>query len=131
MHTFRQLRDARDDFSTLIKETANFYQQPCAVSDKIICSWQVLHTGELFQASICLRDLFSGGLANRTVLTKCEVGQLRDFIFAKLSAVLQVTDTTVAVPFKRCADECMEELRREMRELAEDECACDLQMSAV
>ena len=30
-------------------ETRNWYQQPCAVSDKIICCWQLLHTGELFQ----------------------------------------------------------------------------------
>ena len=105
----------------MMRETANWYQQPCAVCDKIICGWQVQHTGELFEASICLRDLFSGSLATRTVLTQAEVGQLRDFVFAKLSAVLQVTDTTVAFPFKRCADEAMEDLRREMRELAEDE----------
>ena len=115
------MRDAGDDFSQLIKDTANFYQQPCAVSDKIICAWQVLHTGEQFEATVSLRDLFSGGIAQRTALMQAEVGQLREFVWAKLSAVLQTTDTTVAFPFKRCADEMLQELRREMRELAEDE----------
>ena len=121
MSTFRKIRDRGDALSARLTKVANWYQQPNAVADKIIVSWQVKHTGEKYRTSVCLRDLFSGGLARRTRLAQCEVGQLADHVFAKLSAVIQTTDTSVAFPFKRCADQALEELRHEMRDLADEE----------
>ena len=57
MSTVRKIRDKGDALSARLTKVANWYQQPNAVADKIIVSWQVKHTGEKYETSVCLRDL--------------------------------------------------------------------------
>ena len=80
--------------------------QPAAVTDSVIFTWVAESQAEEFGACLWTRDTCGGaggGEACRTAMF-C-AGQIPNYIAAKMTAVLQPTDTDFAFPLRRFAEE--------------------------
>ena len=96
-------------------------QQPSGFVDKHIMKWHLEKQGERYTCSLCQRDLFTGAYCEESRLAMATINQLSSWVWGKMSACLQLTDTDAAQPFKSFANKAQHELRRELRAKAERE----------
>jgi len=110
-------RDLREKHPELL-QNLEVYQQPAAFVDGIIMQWRLEGQCSRFRQTVWQRDLFSAALQDSVRAAMGYSHQLPCWIGAKMTAVLQVTDTDVAFPFKAACNKEMEKLRLEMKQSA-------------
>jgi len=110
-------RDLREKHPELLKNL-EIYQQPAAFVDGIIMQWRLQGQCKRFRQTVWQRDLFSAAFQDSVRAAMGYSHQLPSWIGAKMTAVLQVTDTDVAYPFKAACNREMEQLRLEMKQAA-------------
>ena len=115
-----ELRKNSDQARKMMDEF-DIYQQPSAVVDRIIFKYQLKKHQARYKASLALRDLYSGCLAEESKLCCALANQLCSYIRGKMTAAQQVTDTDVAFELKAYARVSQQKLRRELRQKAEEE----------
>ena len=96
-------------------------QAPAGFSDSIIAKWRIEQMSVENVGVLHSRDLCGSYLSNSSRKASFLSQEIDHFICGKLSAVLQVTDTDVAFPFKAAASRSQASLRRELREKALEE----------
>jgi hypothetical protein len=119
---FKDLRDRSPSFWARLEAAGiEIYQQPAGFEDAVIACWKIERQGEVYICSMGLRDLFGGGLAECSREMMCVVSQLAAWIWGKMTAAMQVTDTDVAMRLKAKASQVQERIRVELIKLAEAE----------
>ena len=83
----------------------------------IVC-WKLRKMGKENKATLLLRDLFGGGLAQKSRECAALMGIVEAWIFGKMTPVQQVTDTHVAFSLKRLFDKHNNDLMIELAQLA-------------
>ena len=88
--------------------------QPAAVTDSIIFSWIAEDLAREYGATVWTRDVCGGAGGGESCRTAMfAAGSLGTYIAAKMTAVLQPTDTDFAFLLKRFADEYKLEQRQQ------------------
>ena len=93
-------------------------QQPSAWMDEIIQSWIIADTGERTDQAVHQRDLFAAALTPTAKKLMKVYQTIPAWIAAKMTPVLQLTDTHIVFPAKAAATRFKEQLAREMRAAA-------------
>jgi hypothetical protein len=118
----RDLKRLKPEFWQRLQDAQiEIYQQPAGFEDGIITAWKIQKQGKKYVCSVGLRDMFGGGLAETSRLSMCAINQLATWIWGKLTPVLQVTDTDVAMRMKATTRSAHDRLRVELMRLAEGE----------
>ena len=114
MHNLVELRKAKPEiFKGLV-----IFQQPAAWMDEIIASWACQDLAERCPQCVHQRDLFSAALTDTSKKIMGILHQIPTWIAAKMTPVLQLTDTDLAFILKAAVRRFKEELAREMRNRA-------------
>ena len=91
-------------------------QQPAGYCDGIIVAWiQEMRFREGYTRLITVRDLFGGALSETAARSSVLCSSLRSWIAGKMTAVMQLTDTSVAFSLKRHVEVVKAEVRRRKR----------------
>ena len=91
-------------------------QQPVGYCDGIIVAWiQEMRFREGYTRLITVRDLFGGALSETAARSSVLCSSLRAWIAGKMTAVMQLTDTSVAFSLKRHVEVVKAEVRRMKR----------------
>ena len=98
-----------------------FYQQPAGFEDSWITMRKIEKQQDQTPCCLTVRDLFGGGTSEDVKLFQATLGQLRTFILGKMGCVAQITDTDVAFRLKAKLQTEMDNLRLELKKLAEAE----------
>ena len=119
----RALLDFREKHQEMWKEMHDlgmrFYQQPAGFEDTIITKWKIKEQGEHYPCSISLKDMFTGGLSEPARLEAANRQQLCSWIRPKVTALIQLADTTVIRIFKLIKLQLDHQLRTELAKLAQ------------
>ena len=94
------------------------YQQPSAWMDEIVQSWVIADTGERTGQAVHQRDLFAAALTNASKNLMNIYQTIPTWIAAKMTPVLQLTDTHIVYPANKAETKFKEEMAREMRAAA-------------
>ena len=112
MVEWRQLKF--DPKTAHLFEKVDVMQQPAAVTDSVIFTWIAEEQAETYGASLWTRDVCGGaGGGDACATAMFAAGQMANYIAAKMTAVLQPTDTDFAFLLKRFAEECKLQHRQE------------------
>ncbi len=94
-------------------------QQPAAVVDSILMAWILEEQGKLYPCSLWQRDLSGGGGYSTASRQRMQViGQVPAWIAAKMTSVMQLTDTDFAYRLKAFAAHEKDLLKLEMKAAA-------------
>ena len=127
--SFRELRRNNEDVKKWLKEAIDFFQQPAANADTYVTKCTVRLHAERFPVSALIRDKFPGGSSALVHTSQWTLNQARAEVPAKMTAVMQNTDTDEAHLWKAFMNEVHDDLRRQMREAAERQGSANLQFS--
>ena len=75
-------------------------QQPAAWMDEILQSWCIAELGQRVDQAVHQRDLFSAAMNESSRKIMQIYQQIPTWIAAKMTAVLQLTDTSLVFPAK-------------------------------
>ena len=89
-------------------------QQPAAWMDEIIQSWVIADTGERTGQAVHQRDLFAAALTETSKKLMKLYQTIPAWIAAKMTPVLQLTDTHIVYLAKKSATTFKENMAREM-----------------
>ena len=113
MQDWRAIRDSPKTAHLL--EKLEVMQQPSAVTDSVIFCWIAEAQAEAYGCSLWTRDVCGGaGGGEQCAAAMFAAGQLGNYIAAKMTAVLQPTDTDFAFLLKRYAEESKLQQRAEL-----------------
>ena len=113
------VRKVRASHPELIAELSDVYSQPGATVDTILMSWVVEANSAKVPATFSLRDCLAASFSEDVVRSKQLSNQFEAYVFPKLTATLQVTDTDFSREFKSLCRRRMDEHRLEMQARAE------------
>jgi len=107
MMPWRRLRDVRPN----LFESVSVMSQPAAFVDNIILSWTIEEHSKAFPQSVWQRDMFAAAFSQEAASAMFLAHELPCSIAAKMTAVLQLTDTDFAKTFKSRVRAKMNDLR--------------------
>ena len=120
LRSWVKLRRENEDVRRML-EKVEVMQQPAGFSDSIIAKWRIEQMCVENVGVLHSRDLCGSYLSETSRKASFLSHEICHWIAGKLSAVMQVTDTDVAFPFKAAARRSQANLRRELREKALEE----------
>ena len=111
---WRELRERRPElFECLV-----LFQQPAAFMDEITQLWAIEDLARRVPQAVHQRDLFAAALTKLCLTAMKLSGQIPAWIAAKMTAVLQLTDTDIAFILKAFARKKKVEVAEAMKALA-------------
>ena len=116
MRSWRDLKYSDDAEVRGWLEDIEVMQQPSAFADGVIVPWiQEMRLNEGYDTMITVRDLFAGALSASALRMAFLSSSLCVWIAGKMTAVMQLTDTSVAFGLKKHVEQVKEEVRRAKR----------------
>jgi hypothetical protein len=111
MKGWRKLRSQSPE----LFEKLTVMQQPAAFVDSIIYVWSAEEMAEKYSQSIWNRDCFAAAFSPAAAAAGSLCNSLPAFVAAKMTPVLQLTDTDFSARFKAAASRAKMELRSKIR----------------
>ena len=98
---------------------ADIMQQPSGFEDAIISKWIIELQGKAYPVSIHQRDMFLGCLTRSSKMAMWLIQQMDTWVAAKMTPNQQITDTDAVFPLKGNAKGAEDDIRREMKSIAD------------
>ncbi len=108
-------RKVRASHPELISQLSDVYSQPGATVDTILMSWIVEANSAKVPVTFSLRDCLAASFSEDVCKSKQLANQFEAYVFPKLIATLQVTDTDFSREFKSLCRNRMDQHRVEMQ----------------
>ena len=99
MYNLIEFRKKHADKFEEFREYMIIMQQPSGFVDKIIMKWHLEIQGRRYPCSVGQRDLFTGAYCEESRPSMAAINQMSTWVWGKMSACLQLTDTDAANPF--------------------------------
>ena len=116
MKGWRKLRSQNPE----LFEKLTVMQQPAAFVDSIIYVWSSEEMAEKYSQSIWVRDCFAAAFSPAAAAAGSLAQSLPSFVAAKMTPILQLTDSDFSARFKAAATRAKMELRSKIRQQFED-----------